>query len=191
MSVANVLPLLGLFDNSSYSRRAAKALAAMAAEGSRSQAVLDFLLPWLAYLRLRPIPERIEWAWRNLPTRYVADRDGDNWQPAWQTLARGAGDCEDWAVVLCAILKALGITASVGVMPGHAAVFVPLVTTSWLFPASNPDVLPDNWRVVTDAGRKYLALEATTNPSQRGVPGSADELIRPWLDTNQLWICQA
>lgn len=188
MSLANVLPWLGLFDVSAYSRRAARALSAMASEGAHSTVLLNFVLPWLSYLRSRPIPERIAWAWENLPTNYVADRDGDNWQPAWLTLTRGAGDCEDWAVLLAAILKALGVTASVGVMPGHAAVFVPLVDVHWPSQFSNPNALPAHWRIVADDGRKYLALESTTMPSRRGVPGSSDELIRPWLNTNHLWI---
>ncbi len=191
MLLANIFPHWGLAEVQTFRRRAAGTLTQMAAEGARSREILDFIGPWLAYLRTRPLSERLEWAWRNLPTRYLADLDGDQWQSARLTLLRHAGDCEDWAVLLAAILLALGVTARVGVMPGHAAVFVPVVDRPWPWPFADPHAVPANWRIAEHLGREWLALEATTSPKRRGMPGTDDELIRPWLGSSQLWIGEA
>lgn len=190
--LANVLPLLGVPNGRVFRRRAAQILTRMAEEGARSQAVLDCIEPWrLLYLLTRPIPERIEWAWRTLPTHYLADLNGDNWQHAWLTLLLRNGDCEDWAVLLAAILKALGVVASVGVMPGHAAVFVPLMDVGWPFVVEKQHTIPGHWPIVVHGGRKWLALEATTDPGSRGAPGTATDLIYPWLNSQLLYIADA
>jgi hypothetical protein len=191
MLLADLFPQRGLADVQLFRRRAAGTLTRMAEEGARSRDVINFVGPWLAYLYSRPLSERLEWAWRNLPTQYVAALDGDQWQSAWLTLRRGEGDCEDWAVLLAAILLALGVTARVGVMPGHAAVFVPLVDRTWPWTFADPSAVPASWRIAQHLRRKWLVLEATTSPKRRGMPGTDDELIRPWLGSPHLWIGEA
>lgn len=46
--------------------------------------------------------------------RYEHDpRTCDRWCPPRITIARGAGDCDDWAIVACSMLRAAGVRASV------------------------------------------------------------------------------
>lgn len=47
--------------------------------------------------------------WVNWHLRYVDDSDGDIWSGAAETLGRGFGDCEDFAIAKMAILQRLGI----------------------------------------------------------------------------------
>jgi len=172
-------------------RGAVSTLERMAEEGSRSRAVQQ-LVGTAANLLFASYPERVQAAWRWLPTRYVRDRDGDNWQSAEETLRREQGDCEDWAVLLCAVLKALGQNAHIGVMPEHAAVFVPVEIVSLFDPrVQRSNFVPSTWRTALHQGRVWLPLEATTLPKHRGEPGWNDQLIRPWLNTGQLSIAQA
>jgi predicted transglutaminase-like cysteine proteinase len=46
-------------------------------------------------------------SWVNQRLRFVDDR-GDNWAPASQSLQRGAGDCEDYAIAKMKLLEAAG-----------------------------------------------------------------------------------
>ncbi|WP_226700140.1 transglutaminase-like cysteine peptidase [Qipengyuania gaetbuli] len=47
--------------------------------------------------------------WVNWRVRYVDDKRGDEWSAAAATLARGYGDCEDFALAKMALLQELGI----------------------------------------------------------------------------------
>lgn len=47
--------------------------------------------------------------WVNRHVRYVDDAYGDEWAPAFVTLTRGWGDCEDLAIAKMELLKAIGI----------------------------------------------------------------------------------
>ena len=186
----NHVPRLGTVDSRGYYRRVADELTKLAAEGSLSFAVRNFIQPAGQYLNSQSLAERLLWAWRNLPTNYQPDHFGDSWQTAARTLEHRAGDCEDWAVLLAAILKALGIDARIVVVPGHAAVAVSVSTASpWPFAVRHP--IPDDWPLVSHAGRTWLVLEATTDPTRRGLPGTNTDLIIPWLNTDQLWIGSA
>ncbi|MXO52361.1 hypothetical protein GRI42_13695 [Erythrobacter gaetbuli] len=49
--------------------------------------------------------------WVNWRVRYVDDKRGDEWSAAPTTLARGYGDCEDFALAKMALLQELGIPA--------------------------------------------------------------------------------
>jgi predicted transglutaminase-like cysteine proteinase len=55
-------------------------------------------------------------AWANQRVRFAEDRDlygrGDYWASAASTLKRGAGDCEDIAIVKMQMLAALGVSRS-------------------------------------------------------------------------------
>ncbi len=47
--------------------------------------------------------------WVNRHLRYVDDRYGDQWSDAADTLSRGYGDCEDYAIAKMALLSQLGV----------------------------------------------------------------------------------
>jgi len=55
--------------------------------------------------------------------RYVADESGDRWQAPEETIRRGAGDCEDQALLLHRLLRKDGIDSTVvfGVLDVEAA----------------------------------------------------------------------
>lgn len=131
--------------------------------------------------------------WNWLPTRYLRELDGDNWQYTAQTL-RDGGDCEDWSVVLNAHLVAASVDARIGIMPDHAAVFIPLTTGNPFIIDrdfriyKNPDNIPDVWPTMEYKGRLWLPLEATLERWQRGLPGQGTESIREWARQGALWI---
>lgn len=134
--------------------------------------------------QLFTLPERLSRVWQWLPTKYVPDRDGDLWQQAILTLLTLCGDCEDWSILLAAVLKAMGICAQVGVMPNHAAVFVEIrQTTVWDLNAA-----PKHWKFVWHQHRQWVVLESTTPPSKRRAPGWDLDLVSPWLNTDLLII---
>ncbi len=176
-----------------YRYQAAEKLQQMAIAGSRSPVIRRAVAGLNNNLGLSS-RQRLEFVWRWLPSHYVADLDGDNWQSVEVTNWRGAGDCEDWAIYLAAVLIAASIDARIGVMPGHAAVFVPVsdgpkILFNPLFGwVANPDLIPPDWKCIIHRGRKWLALEATTHPQRRGAPGVDDPLIRPWVNTDELVI---
>lgn len=138
--------------------------------------------------------QRIWNVWRWLPTRYVRELNGDNWQYSADTLLYG-GDCEDWSVVLCAHLRAVGIDARMGIMPNHAAVFVSLSRNQaqWHWQPfigfyKNPNLIPETWPTLEYSGHLWLPLESTLSPELRGWPGQNAELIRQWARQGELWI---
>ena len=178
-----------LLTGRSYYRRATRTLTQMARDGAWSGAVVRFVGPVLPDLLALSKAQRVAWAWRALPTRYVQDPAGDDWQTPEETLRRREGDCEDWSVLLAAILILLGLDARVGVVPGHAAVFVsvsrmPPLPVGYVY----RDAIPSDWRVVRHLGQQWLILESTTLPGQRKQPGWDDELVGEWLNTDRLWL---
>jgi predicted transglutaminase-like cysteine proteinase len=64
--------------------------------------------------------------WVNWHVRYVDDPAGDHWSPAADTLRRGSGDCEDFAIAKMALLERLGIPAKdmflIIVRPAHGRI---------------------------------------------------------------------
>lgn len=137
-------------------------------------------------------PAIIARVWNWLPVLYTADRDGDHWQDVEETLRRRAGDCEDWSILLAAVLKRLGIDARIGVMPGHAAVFVPIwnvPSLSMLLGQIDPqELIPANWQLINYGGHRWLALESTVPPEQRRLPGEHLDLIAPAVAERSLII---
>lgn len=138
--------------------------------------------------------QRVWNVWRWLPTRYVRELNGDDWQYAADTLAYG-GDCEDWSIVLCAHLRAVGIDARMGLMPDHAAVLIPLARNQghWQWQPfvgfyKNPNLIPESWPTMEYKGSLWLPLESTLSPETRGLPGHDAEMIRRWARQGMLWI---
>jgi len=137
-------------------------------------------------------PVIIAAVWQWLPMHYKRELDGDHWQTAEETLIVQSGDCEDWAILLSAVLKRLGVDARIGVMPGHAAVFVPVRNVapfSILFGQIDArTLLPANWPLLNYAGGRWLALEATVPPAIKGLPGEHLNLIAPAANQGTLVI---
>lgn len=138
--------------------------------------------------------QSIQNVWQWLPTHYVRELNGDNWQYSADTLRFG-GDCEDWSIVLCSHLRAAGLDARMGLMPDHAAVLVPLTpnVARWYWQPfvgfyQNPNLLPTNWPTMEYRGRLWLPLESTLSPALRGMPGQGADMIQSWAQKGMLWI---
>ena len=123
-------------------------------------------------------PGTIQRTWSWLPTHYVAELDGDHWQRTLETLSTHAGDCEDWAIALAAMLKANGIDARLVTIPQHVAVAVPMAGTEL------------GWELHVHRGRSWLFLESTIDLVTRlsVPPGSDVEMITPYVNTPYLQI---
>ena len=80
----------------------------------RLESIADEPGPWselVSEVRRLPAadPVRMVNQWVNWHVRYRDDAAGDEWTAASQTLRRGYGDCEDFALAKLALLQALGV----------------------------------------------------------------------------------
>lgn len=97
--------------------------------------------------------------------RYTADPvDQDQWQPAARTLARGLGDCEDYAIAKLQLLKEAGIaeerlffTTLWTPLGGHAVLLVQLNSGLYLLDNIDDPVIQRFYRPIYafSAGKKY------------------------------------
>ncbi len=98
-------------------------------------------------------------SWVASNIRYESDEDAhgraDYWQTPYETLRRGTGDCEDFAVLFCSICEALGLETVIVSEPGHvsAAVLVDVEVAD---------------TTVSYSGRTYVAVETTSNVALGG-----------------------
>ncbi len=130
-----------------------------------------------------PSPYRaVGMAWRWLPTVYVEERRGDHWQSPVQTLRRGHGDCEDWSVLLAALLLALRIDARIVTIPGHVVVAVRWPSRMGAGP----------WPVHRHGRDTWLLLESTFSRAARRwvIPGQGVASVVRWLGTPCLQIAR-
>lgn len=76
-------------------------------------------------------------------------RQADNWATAGETLARGAGDCEDYAIAKMQLLRSAGVPAAdlflvvgndLSVRSAHAMLVVRLGTEYWVLDNFHDDV---------------------------------------------------
>jgi hypothetical protein len=51
--------------------------------------------------------------------RYISDPPGEWFKPALHTLIVEAGDCDDWAILLCSLWASIGFKTYLGFQPGH------------------------------------------------------------------------
>lgn len=84
-------------------------------EAARNDAVSDHPGAWnelLSEARRMPDLDPVEMVnqWVNWHVRYREDAGGDEWAAAPVTLARGYGDCEDFALAKMALLAELGVS---------------------------------------------------------------------------------
>ena len=165
---------------------AADQLSLLAYDGSVSASVAAWVaanLPNPIYLS--PIG-RILAAYQCLPTRYVADGVDDFWQYVWWTLSAETGDCEDSSTAEVAILGYLGIDARVAVIPGHAAVLIPVVRDGWGRRFVDGWQLPADWATFEHQGQTWLGLETTL--TVRRLPGEGTQKLRAAASASRLWI---
>lgn len=150
-------------------------LSGFALVGSRSPDVAAWVKQELPLSRLLSPIGRIAAAYHGLPTRYVADGVDDLWQYVWWTLLVKTGDCEDSSTALAAILSYLGIDARIAVMPGHAAVVIPVDVDDWGRRSIGGWILPSEWTTFFYAGGQWLGLETTLR--LRAVPGEGTHML--------------
>lgn len=82
--------------------------------GVRFDATMPGRGPWSAMLRTAGTKSRLEAIdlanrWVNARVKFTSD-SADRWASAEQTLLRGKGDCEDYAIAKMALLRSLGIS---------------------------------------------------------------------------------
>lgn len=89
--------------------------------------------------------------WVNARIRYRADTAGDHWAAAAATLASGAGDCEDIAILKLSLLRARGVPADeLGLVVGWDRV----ARTHHALAAVKID---DQWRFLDSTGAAFAA----------------------------------
>lgn len=134
-------------------------------------------------------------AWWWLPTWYVAERDGDRWQRSAFTMKTGTGDCEDWAVLLAALLKAAAIDARIATLPQHVVVAVRVPDDRMAAPAPYRAIArtAEGWEAHWHLGQAWLFLESTLSPWLRAGwwPGALAGHVAMWANTPFLQIANA
>lgn len=100
--------------------------------------------------------------WVHLRVRYVAD-EHDDWQTPAQTLARQAGDCEDFAILKYALLRKSGYPrGALRLAYGYTTAFGPRIAHMVLLADIPGETSP---RVLDNMGDVPLPLEQRTDYS--------------------------
>ena len=86
---------------------------------------------------------------------YYPDGTNDFAKYPIETLAEGAGDCEDKSILFASIAEALGYEALICIVPGHAFVAVHMATAPTHYAGANP------WSI-TVGGLQYWICETTS-----------------------------
>ncbi|MBC8067427.1 MAG: hypothetical protein IAG13_03760 [Deltaproteobacteria bacterium] len=172
-----------------YLRRSAARLDHLAASDARSATVRSVAARIHDPGRRWDETVRRAWAW--LPTHYVEERTGDRWQRSRETLTRGVGDCEDWSVVLAAVLKANRVDCRVVAMPQHIAVAVRVPARDLVY--SEAMVTVRGWEIYLHHAQPWLFLESTLGPKDRAgrMPGWGAAHIAAFADSPYLQIASA
>lgn len=161
-------------------------LSGFALAGSVSGPVADWVAQKLPHAMESDPIRRIQAAYQMLPTRYVKDGVDDFWQSVDWTMEQKTGDCEDSTTALTAILSYLGLDARIALMPGHAAVVIPVDVDDWGRRSIGGWMVPAEWTTFVYRGRQWLGLETTL--SLRAVPGESGRLLWQAAAIGSLWI---
>jgi len=112
--------------------------------------------------------------------QYASETEGrDEWQSPMATYRSGAGDCEDYAVLLCSVIDDLGGTARVNVVDGHAFASVLVAVDAAGLDAANASLA--SWygsdavdaKYMQDALGFWLVLDASASAYAGGLPAQA------------------
>jgi hypothetical protein len=107
---------------------------------------------------------------------YLTDED-NRWQSPAETLELGTGDCEDHSLLLASLITALGGSARVNVIPGHAfaTVYLGNASTADLaveaIQAYYGNAVPVHW--TADGSGHWLVIDTNGVPYVGGYPASA------------------
>ena len=140
-------------------------------EGAVSSVVAQIQSAYPDGYSVLQVCEAYEWVHSHV--EYVND-EGDYWQSASETMSSLTGDCEDQAILMATIVKALGGNARLNIISGHAfptvfvsenesglaAVEASIDSYYWTVPGSlHINYLNDElgyWLVIDTAGEPYV-----------------------------------
>lgn len=122
--------------------------------------------------------------------KYVSDpRGNDLWSPPGDTLKIGAGDCEDYAILLASLIESIGGTSRIYLTDNHAFAAVYIGNdTEEIKEAIRSYYDPVPIYYTTDEYGSWLLLDPTSSMYAGGLPGGAVPADDDWgfFDTNKI-----
>ncbi|MDG6243572.1 MAG: transglutaminase family protein [Methanolobus sp.] len=121
--------------------------------------------------------------------QYISDPRGkDLWSPPSDTLAVGAGDCEDYAILLASLIESIGGTSRIYLTDSHAfaAVYIGNNNTEAIANAIGEYYGSVPIYYTTDEYGSWLMMDPTSSIYAGGLPGGTAPTDDTWtfLDTN-------
>jgi hypothetical protein len=126
------------------------------------------------------IAEAFTWVKQNV--EYVTDASGDYWQSTKETLDLRTGDCEDHAILMASLIGALGGSARVNLIEGHAfpTVFVASTYADLmkvklaLASYYGLDATLFKMAYLVDGSGYWLVIDTTGFPYAGGIPAQSE-----------------
>jgi len=79
---------------------------------------------------------------------YISDPCCDHWKYPWETVRDGGGDCEDFAILICSVLRCMGVESVIAIAQNHAMVGIP----------AEPGVFENT---ISYLGKEYVIIDPT------------------------------
>ncbi|WP_406659694.1 transglutaminase family protein [Methanolobus sp. ZRKC3] len=120
--------------------------------------------------------------------QYISDpRGNDLWSPPCDTLRVGAGDCDDYAILLSSLIESIGGTSRIYLTDTHAFTAVYIgdeENTSAIVEAIGNYYGPLPVYYTTDEYGSWLMLDPTSNVYPGGLPGGTAPTDNGWTFLN-------
>jgi transglutaminase-like putative cysteine protease len=126
--------------------------------------------------------------------QYISDPRGrDIWSPPYDTLKVGAGDCDDYAILLASLIESIGGTSRIYLTDTHAFTAVYIgdeENTMDIVEAIRKYYGPVPVYYTTDEYGSWLMLDPTSNVYPGGLPGGTAPTDDGWtfLETTQVTV---
>lgn len=145
---------------------------------------------YLGEYSVHQIAAAYDWVRENI--EYVSDNGGDYWQSVEETLEARGGDCEDHAILMASIVKALGGNARVNIISGHAfpTVFVGSDQNGVWLSLKRYYGTETKACFLTDEFGSWLVVDTTGFPYAGGLPAmsSPTNSTMPWTFNESDWL---